>query len=110
MEENSHRGRLSSWVAVVIVIVGFALGGVALTRGPAWPLFWTGIGVVVVGGLALAVVGAFGDVVLAEPRMFEQEVTEVSIFGTEGEGRRGGSHGETSDRPTREDPEQFPHG
>jgi len=110
MAENSHGGRPASWAAVSVVVAGFALGGVALTWGPDWLLFWAGVGVVAVGGLALILVGAFGDVVLAEPRAFETEVTEVSVFGTEGEGRRGGPYGETSDRATREDPEESPHG
>jgi hypothetical protein len=110
MTESSHAGRPSSWIAVAVVVAGFVLGGVGLVTGPSWTLFWIGVGVVVVGGLALVLVGAFSDVVLAEPRAEEVEVIETSIFGHDGEGRRGGPYGETSDRPTRREPEQFPHG
>jgi len=109
-ENNSHAGRPSSWVAVAVVIAGFVLGGIGLVTGPSWTLFWSGVGVVVLGGLALVLVGAFSDVVLAEPRAEEVEVTDTSIFGHDGEGRRGGPYGETTDRPTRREPEQFPHG
>jgi hypothetical protein len=110
MTENSHTGRPSSWGAVAIVVAGFVLGGIGLIIGPSWALFWSGVGVVVVGGLALILVGAFGDVVLAEPRAHEVEITDTSIFGNDGEGRRGGPYGETTDLPTRREPEQFPHG
>jgi uncharacterized membrane protein len=110
MTESSHAGRPSSWIAVAVVIAGFVLGGVGLVTGPSWVLFWSGVAVVAVGGLALILVGAFGDVVLAEPRANEVEITDTSIFGHDGEGRRGGPYGETTERPTRREPEQFPHG
>ena len=46
-----HHGRPASWVAVSIIIVGFVAGGIAMVAGPAWWLFWTGSGIVVVGGI-----------------------------------------------------------
>jgi hypothetical protein len=38
-------------VASCIIIVGFIVGGVGLVTGPAWWLFWTGAGIVVLGSL-----------------------------------------------------------
>jgi hypothetical protein len=47
-----HHGRPVSWVAVSIIVAGFIVGGVAMVlTGPAWWLFWTGAGIVVVGGI-----------------------------------------------------------
>ncbi len=46
-----HHGRPVSWVAVSIIVVGFVVGGIAMVTGPAWWLFWTGAGIVVVGGI-----------------------------------------------------------
>jgi hypothetical protein len=56
--DPSFHGRPVSWVAVSIIMVGFAIGGFALVfghHGPTWWLFWVGVGVSAVGGgLALA--------------------------------------------------------
>jgi len=53
---EAHHGRPGSWVAVSIIIVGFTVGGIALPIGPTWWLFWTGVAIVVIGGiLALSV-------------------------------------------------------
>ncbi len=48
---EAHHGLPASWVAVSIIIVGFVVGGIAMVVGPAWWLFWTGDGIVVVGGI-----------------------------------------------------------
>jgi hypothetical protein len=47
----TQHGRPTSWVASCIIIVGFIVGGIALCVGPAWWLFWTGTGIVVLGAL-----------------------------------------------------------
>ena len=60
--EHPHfSGRPVSWVAVIIIIVGFLLGGIALVAGPLWALFWVGAGVVVVGGILAMASGIFND-------------------------------------------------
>jgi hypothetical protein len=60
--EHPHfSGRRVSWVAVIIIIIGFLLGGVALVAGPVWWLFYTGLGVVVVGGILALSTGIFND-------------------------------------------------
>jgi hypothetical protein len=60
--EHPHfSGRPVSWVAVVIIVIGFILGGVALVAGPLWPLFWTGAGIAAVGCILAVSVGIFND-------------------------------------------------
>jgi len=48
---EAHHGSPSSWVAIAIIVVGFVIGGAALTAGPTWWAFWLGTGIVVVGGI-----------------------------------------------------------
>ncbi len=48
---EAHHGRPASWVAVSIIIIGFVVGGVAMVPSPKWWLFWTGAGIVVIGGI-----------------------------------------------------------
>jgi hypothetical protein len=48
---EEYHGRPVSWVAVSMIIVGFVVGGIALPVGPTWWLFWTGVGIVVIGGI-----------------------------------------------------------
>lgn len=109
MSEGSHAGRPRSWVAVSIIFVGFLAGGVALVLGPSWPLFWAGVAVVVVGGFLTVAVGTFADVVLDKPRVIP-EVVDYSLIGRRTELRRGGSFGETTDKPTQSDTEETPRG
>src|SRR5690606_6993759 len=78
---SERRGRPVSWVAVGIIIAGFTLGGFALVFGQWW-LFWTAVGVVVVGGIVAAVVDVFADVVL-DPIHAEQ--AEPFVSPTQGE-------------------------
>ena len=60
--EHPHfSGRPVSWVAVIIIVVGFILGGVALVAGPLWPLFWVGAGIAGVGCILAVSVGIFND-------------------------------------------------
>jgi hypothetical protein len=54
-------GRPISWVAVTIIMVGFLVGGVALVFGTIWWLFWTGLGLAVVGGLLAMSTNIFED-------------------------------------------------
>jgi hypothetical protein len=54
-------GRPVSWVAASIIMVGFLIGGLALVFGTVWWLFWTGLGLVVVGGLLAASTNIFED-------------------------------------------------
>jgi hypothetical protein len=54
-------GRPVSWVAVSIIVVGFIAGGLGLVFGPSWPVFWTGGGLVVLGGLLGLATGILND-------------------------------------------------
>ena len=56
-----YHGRPVSWVAVSIIMVGFLIGGLALIFGTIWWLFWTGLGLVVVGTLLAASTNIFED-------------------------------------------------
>lgn len=48
-----HGSSPAAWTAVVICLIGFTLGGVALLMGPNWVLFWIGVAL----ALGSAVVG-----------------------------------------------------
>ena len=54
-------GRPISWVAVVIIVVGFTVAGVALCMDPTWWLFWTGVGVTGAGGIFALATGIMED-------------------------------------------------
>jgi hypothetical protein len=54
-------GRAVSWVAVSIVMAGFAAGGLGLVFGPSWVAFWVGVGMAVVGGLLALATNIFED-------------------------------------------------
>lgn len=45
---GGHAGSIGSWIACLVIIAGFALGGVAMIVWN-WPMFWAGVAVVVVG-------------------------------------------------------------
>lgn len=47
---NHHGSTPAAWTAVIVIIAGFALGGVALVAGNM-SLFYVSGGVVVLGGL-----------------------------------------------------------
>ncbi|MCW2877027.1 MAG: hypothetical protein JWQ95_1127 [Sphaerisporangium sp.] len=65
---QSHAGRASSWLAVTVILLGFTIGGVALTIGPNWFLFWTGAVVIAVGGVLALIFDIFSDVIEDAPR------------------------------------------
>ena len=73
MAQGSHGGRLSSWVAVIVMWIGFGVGGVAMVSGPSWWLFWTGVGIVAVGGVIGLIVRIFDDVIIDAPRVIPEE-------------------------------------
>ncbi len=57
-------GRTVSWVAVSILTAGFLVGGLALIlgdHGPLWWLFWTGVGISVLGLLTSLATNTFED-------------------------------------------------
>ncbi|WP_026403032.1 HGxxPAAW family protein [Actinomadura rifamycini] len=106
---GSHAGRPGSWLAVSIIFAGFVVGGVALCIGPAWIMFWVGVGIIVLGLVVSGFVHLFADVVVDAPRVIP-EIVDYSLFGSRSEKRRGGPQGEALDRPVATDPQQTPHG
>jgi len=54
-------GKSMSWVGVVIVIIGFLIGGIAMVPGPHWVIFWIGAGVAVIGCFALLFTKTFSE-------------------------------------------------
>ena len=40
---STHGSTPAAWTAVVICLVGFTVGGIALVIGPNWTMFWVGI-------------------------------------------------------------------
>lgn len=73
MSDRYRHGRPSSWLAVSLIMGGFAIGGLALTLGPLWWLVVVGTGVVVVGGVIAMAVDIFADVMVEEPRAVPQQ-------------------------------------
>jgi hypothetical protein len=57
----SYHGRSVSWVAVSVIMVGFAIGGAGLALGPVWWLFWAGLGLAAVGVLMAMAINIFED-------------------------------------------------
>jgi hypothetical protein len=63
--EEAHAGGLhgstpAAWTAVVIVLVGFTLGAIAMVMGPNWVLFWISAAIAIGGGLVGKVMQLLG--------------------------------------------------
>jgi hypothetical protein len=57
----SFHGRAVSWTAVVIIMIGFTVGGLALVFGPTWWLFWASAALAAIGGLLALAINIFED-------------------------------------------------
>ncbi|GAA0396209.1 hypothetical protein Acor_48940 [Acrocarpospora corrugata] len=69
--QGSHGGSAKSWLAVSVILIGFTVGGVALTGlggSPNWLFVWVGVGICAVGGLLALVFDIFSDVIVDAPR------------------------------------------
>jgi hypothetical protein len=55
-----HGNSPAAWTAVVIVLVAFTVGAIAMVLGPNWVLFWISVGIAVVGALAGKVMQLLG--------------------------------------------------
>jgi hypothetical protein len=61
-EHTGHQtGKLTSWIAVAIMVLGFVIFGLALVLGPIWPMFWIGLAVLAGGGIYGLAVGIMED-------------------------------------------------
>jgi hypothetical protein len=59
-EVHDH-GKPMSWVAVVVIIVGFVIGGIAMVPHPTWWAFWLGAGIAVIGCIMVLFAHTFSD-------------------------------------------------
>jgi hypothetical protein len=55
-----HGSTPAAWTAVVIVLLAFTLGAIAMVIGPNWLLFWISVGIAVAGGLVGKVMQLLG--------------------------------------------------
>jgi fatty acid desaturase len=58
---GGHGASVKSWIACLVIVVGFVLGGVAMIIWN-WPMFWIGVAVVVVGCVFARAVHIMEDV------------------------------------------------
>ncbi len=58
MSDHTHGNTPAAWTAVIIMMVSFLLGTIAVVIGN-WPLFW-------IGGVALFVIGGIVGRVMAQ--------------------------------------------
>jgi hypothetical protein len=58
---DSHGNTPAAWTFVIVALLGFAVGGVALIISPIiYPLFWVGIGLIVLAGVIFIVMSKMG--------------------------------------------------
>jgi hypothetical protein len=58
---GGHGASIKSWVACAIIVAGFIVGGIAMIVWN-WPMFWAGVGIVVVGCVFARAVHIMEDV------------------------------------------------
>ena len=58
---GGHGAKMGSWLACLVIILGFAVGGVAMIIWN-WPMFWAGVGIVVLGCVIARAVHIMEDV------------------------------------------------
>jgi hypothetical protein len=58
---GGHGASMKSWFAAAVIVIGFIVGGVAIIYWN-WPIFWVGVGIVVVGSVLGAAVGIMNEV------------------------------------------------
>lgn len=55
-----HGNSPAAWTAVIIVLIAFTLGAIAMVLGPNWVLFWISVGIAVLGALTGKVMQLLG--------------------------------------------------
>jgi hypothetical protein len=103
---------MKSWVAVVIMWIGFAIGGVAMVAGPTWWLFWVGAAIVAIGGIFAVSIGIWKDVVLDDPRVTPEAPHRSESFQPGQTASRAGTgeHTTAGEHATVGDPQTQSHG
>jgi hypothetical protein len=56
-DSGGHGASLGVWIAVALIIAGSIVGGIGLIEW-IWPMFWTGVGLMVLG----CVLAYFNDI------------------------------------------------
>lgn len=60
MAYNSHGHTPAAWTAVIIIVLGFVVGGIGVVM-LSWPVFWFGgVGLIVLGGIVGKVMQMMG--------------------------------------------------
>ncbi len=60
-QDGGHGATVGAWVITAVIVLAFVLGGVALILHTWW-LFWTGVGVFVVGVIAARAINIMDEV------------------------------------------------
>ncbi len=68
---DDHGSTPAAWTAVAIITLAFAVGTLAVVLAN-WPLFWVGVGLVVVGAIVGRVMQALGLGKRAEPTVHQE--------------------------------------
>lgn len=55
-----HGNSPAAWTAVVIVLIAFTIGAIAMVLGPNWVLFWISVAIAVLGALTGKVMQLLG--------------------------------------------------
>ena len=58
-QHDNHGQTPAAWTAVIIIVIAFVIGTVAVVIGN-WPMFWVGVVLVVVGAAAGKVMAMAG--------------------------------------------------
>jgi len=58
-EHDDHGSTPAAWTAVVIITIAFTVGTLAVVLGN-WPMFWVGVGLVVLGAVVGRIMRAMG--------------------------------------------------
>jgi hypothetical protein len=58
---HGANGRPSSWLAVLIITIGFTVGGLGLCVHTTWWMFWAGVAVTAVGSAMAFAVNIMAD-------------------------------------------------
>jgi len=57
----NHGNTPAAWTATLIVLIGFVVGSVGMLLDPVeFTIFWIGVGIVVLGGVAFVVMSKMG--------------------------------------------------
>ena len=58
---DNHGNTPAAWTAVVVALIGFAVGGAGLMLSPiSYPIFWVGVAITLAAGLVFVVMAKLG--------------------------------------------------